>query len=105
MREHTLCVSCFNREAEIARNRNAKGRPPQKWPALLHRAHVRLRCDGQLRDLDFGLATSVHEVIEAAKRRWPDSVLVGAWLDADDPPTPNSSEPGHRSANGVPVSF
>ena len=31
----TLCVSCYNREREVARGRNAKGRPPVQVAARL----------------------------------------------------------------------
>jgi hypothetical protein len=34
VRGATLCVSCFNRELEILRGRNAKGAPPKKWRNL-----------------------------------------------------------------------
>jgi len=34
IREHTICVSCYNREREVLRGKNAKGAPPRKWAGL-----------------------------------------------------------------------
>jgi hypothetical protein len=34
VRGHTICVSCFNREAEVRRGANSKGARPKKWAGL-----------------------------------------------------------------------
>ena len=34
IRDHTICVSCYNREREVLRGKNAKGAPPRKWAGL-----------------------------------------------------------------------
>jgi hypothetical protein len=34
IREQTICVSCYNREREVLRGKNAKGAPPRKWAGL-----------------------------------------------------------------------
>jgi hypothetical protein len=34
VREHTTCVSCYNREREVRKGRNAKGAKPKKWRHL-----------------------------------------------------------------------
>ncbi len=36
VREHTICISCYNREREVACGRNAKGTLPMKWDGLYH---------------------------------------------------------------------
>lgn len=36
VREHTTCVSCYNREREVIQGRNAKGAKPKKWKNLFH---------------------------------------------------------------------
>jgi hypothetical protein len=34
IRGHSICVSCYNREREVLRGKNAKGAPPKKWAGL-----------------------------------------------------------------------
>jgi hypothetical protein len=34
VRAHTVCVSCYNREAECLKGRNSKGARPKKWAGL-----------------------------------------------------------------------
>jgi hypothetical protein len=34
VRDHTICVSCFNREKEVLAGANAKGARPKKWSGL-----------------------------------------------------------------------
>jgi hypothetical protein len=36
VRDHTICVSCYNREREVAIGANAKGAQPKKWVGLYH---------------------------------------------------------------------
>lgn len=36
VREHTICVSCYNREREVLLGANAKGARPKKWARLFH---------------------------------------------------------------------
>lgn len=34
IRDHTTCVSCYNREREVLQGKNAKGATPKKWRGL-----------------------------------------------------------------------
>jgi hypothetical protein len=34
VRDHTICVSCYNREREVIHGANAKGARPKKWASL-----------------------------------------------------------------------
>jgi hypothetical protein len=47
VREHTVCISCYNREREVAHGRNAKGTQPLKWGGLYH-AQMSYLKDGQV---------------------------------------------------------
>ena len=64
IREHTVCVSCYNREREVLRGKNAKGAPPRKW-AGLYFTHVSYVMNAQAR-WRVALAVPVLDRIEAA---------------------------------------
>ncbi|HEX7641969.1 MAG TPA: hypothetical protein VF472_07105 [Burkholderiaceae bacterium] len=64
IRQHTICVSCYNREREVLRGRNAKGAPPRKW-AGLYFTHISYVKAGQPRRCE-RLAVPVLDRIEAA---------------------------------------
>lgn len=36
VRDHTTCVSCYNREREVLQGKNAKGAKPKKWRNLFY---------------------------------------------------------------------
>ncbi|MCE3602724.1 hypothetical protein LXA47_03810 [Massilia sp. P8910] len=36
VRDHTTCVSCYNREREVIQGKNAKGARPKKWRHLFY---------------------------------------------------------------------
>ena len=48
VRDHTICVSCYNREREVLKGANAKGAKPKKWKHLYF-ARVGLVSGGALR--------------------------------------------------------
>lgn len=88
VRSHTICISCFNREAEIRRGRNAKGGQPQKWRELLRFGHAEVSLKGRMHQVDLGLCSGPSEAARAVQRRWPGCSLVRYWADADPPAAP-----------------
>jgi hypothetical protein len=84
VRDHCLCVSCFNREREIVLGKNAKGARPKKW-AGLRLSIVRINTAGKSRLLDIGLCSGRPEADRMVQRRWPRSKLTGFWQDRDLP--------------------
>jgi hypothetical protein len=84
VRDHCLCVSCFNREREIVLGKNAKGARPKKW-AGLRLSIVRINTAGKSRLLDIGLCSGRPEADRMVQRRWPRSKITGFWQDRDLP--------------------
>lgn len=71
-----VCVSCYNRQREVAVGRNAKGKPPVKC-APLERRTVRYVCGGQVRMLTRLLTASADELVIELLRDQPKRVILG----------------------------
>src|SRR5258708_28475715 len=84
VRGNTLCVSCYNREREFVRGRNAKGAPPVKWSGL-REAHVEIDLHGKQQRLDIGLRSGPPEIERFVARRWPEATITRVWLDPEPP--------------------
>jgi hypothetical protein len=50
VRDHTICVSCYNREREVLHGANAKGAKPKKWSGLFMSDSVYLKNGRAVRD-------------------------------------------------------
>lgn len=84
-----ICVSCYNRQAEMLRGRNAKGGRPKKWSALLSPVSMVYTrdVDGVRRVglLKLDLAVGPTEALLTACRRH-DEPVSGSWTPASIPP-------------------
>lgn len=70
----TLCVSCYNRQREAIRGRNAKGTRPVKLPPL-QRRRIWFMAGRDLRDLAAPLTLDTTELVVAALRDSRERVL------------------------------
>jgi hypothetical protein len=73
-----LCVSCYNREAEWRKGKNARGVPPAKHPEL-HRLFLSMKTGGKVKTLAKP-AICRDELVVAALRDEPQQVAFGAIL-------------------------
>lgn len=71
-----LCVSCKNREYEWLKGKNAKGKPPERHPALARRS-VRYVCDGQVGVLARPLTACADELVVELLRDRAKAVMLG----------------------------
>lgn len=71
-----VCVSCYNREMEKVKGRNAKGTKPIKLGALCRRKIVFLN-GGELRSLRLSRSVDIDELIVAALRDSKNYVVFG----------------------------
>ncbi|GAB2875726.1 hypothetical protein GCM10027093_08940 [Paraburkholderia jirisanensis] len=81
IRDHTICVNCYNRELEVHKGVNAKGAKPKKWAALLKHTAIKLKRVDQVEIVDIGLTSGPLEIFGLAQRRYPDWTLVRAVFD------------------------
>ncbi|MGF6608796.1 hypothetical protein OKW45_003718 [Paraburkholderia sp. WSM4175] len=83
VRDHTLCVSCYNREREVITGKNAKGARPRMWDEKLF--ETRLVCveAGLQKRIPIGLSTGVDEALRHAARVHPRARVIGIFV-ADD---------------------
>ena len=75
-----LCISCYNRDAEARRRRNAKGGLPRLC-AMLHSVNVVKQAAGALDIISVELALSAGEVI-VHQARHAESTLSFGWVAA-----------------------
>lgn len=71
-----LCISCINRQYEVERGRNARGKPPVKLQPLAPMA-MALREDGRVVIAKVDLSSSLVEIILRALRTRPDVRAFG----------------------------
>ncbi|WP_433703740.1 hypothetical protein [Paraburkholderia sacchari] len=83
LREHTICVSCYNREREIRIGVNAKGGPPRTWAGRLLETTLVCAEDGAQKRISIGLSSGVDEAQRYAERVYPRARVVGVFV-ADD---------------------
>lgn len=76
-----LCVSCYNREREYLKGRNAKGNRPVMHPDL-HRLSIRYRTGGEVKTLTIAHAVDTSELVVAALRDEPKQVTFGPMVVA-----------------------
>jgi hypothetical protein len=76
----TICVSCYNREKEVIRGRNAKGTPPRKW-ARLFPAGIGYVSGGSFCVTKLPLVAHRVEAMLTVMRRAPGPVSIG-WVAA-----------------------
>ncbi|MEW9581401.1 hypothetical protein [Paraburkholderia sp. DGU8] len=94
VRQHTLCVSCYNREREVIDGANAKGARPVKW-ASLRPALIEIERDGQRKAIHIGLCSGEQEARRLAERRWPTWAFVNY---VSEPPRKSSEFKSRRFA-------
>jgi hypothetical protein len=80
VKQHTLCINCFNREREVVRGYNAKGAVPVRW-AHLQQATITIEdAAGEWKTLDIGLRSSRGECERYVSRVHPGCVLVEVFM-------------------------
>jgi len=81
VREHSICVSCYNREREVRKGRNAKGAKPKKCKLL---ADVQIGCvtNGQMtiERFDHPVRDRLEAVLTLLRRKTGPKVV--AWSSA-----------------------
>ncbi|ORC47829.1 hypothetical protein B2G74_22250 [Burkholderia sp. A27] len=97
VRDGTLCPSCYNRQQEVVRGRNAKGATPQKW-AFLRPAFLTIEQDGNTQLVALGLCSGRPEAGRVAARWWPGSLVTGFWMDSEPLATALSRKSPDRDA-------
>lgn len=76
VKQHTLCLNCFNREREVAKGSNAKGAKPVRW-AHLQQATITIEdAAGERKTLDIGLRTDYLECARYLERVHPGATLI-----------------------------
>jgi hypothetical protein len=82
VRDHTICVSCYNRESEVRKGRNAKGARPKKWSKLLHDVQIGCVTDGQMtiERFDHPVRDRLEAVLTMLRRKSGPKVV--AWSSA-----------------------
>lgn len=83
LREHTICVSCYNREREIRIGANAKGGRPKVWAGKLFETRIVCIENGIQKCVPIGLTMGVDEAQRYAARVHPKARVVGVFV-ADD---------------------
>lgn len=76
IREQTICVSCYNREREVKVGANAKGVPPRKAAAALHRAVCLVDLNGGAVLLELEFCSGPAEARRIVKRKLPGGRLA-----------------------------
>lgn len=80
VRNHTLCISCVNREYECVKGKNSKGATPVRW-AHLKQATVTIQdAAGDWKTLDIGLRADRAECERYVERIHPGYVLVEVFM-------------------------
>lgn len=80
VKQHTICISCANREYECVKGANSKGAAPQKW-AHLRQATVTIEdAAGEWQTLDLGLRSGRAECERYVERIHPGSVIVEVFI-------------------------
>lgn len=69
VRDNLICVSCYNREREVVRQRNSKGSRPQKWAGLRPITVIGVADDGTKTVMTIPLARDLTEAILTMHRR------------------------------------
>lgn len=80
--ESTVCVSCFNRGAEVARGSNSKGAAPRKWAAMKP-ATVTILRNGKREKIDIGFRSSRPECERFVARVYPSAMLLTVTLGGE----------------------
>lgn len=76
VRNHTLCISCVNREYECVKGKNSKGATPVRW-AHLKQATVTIQdAAGDWKTLDIGLRADYLECTRYVERLHPGATLI-----------------------------
>lgn len=74
-----LCVSCYNREREYLKGRNAKGNAPKYHPTL-YAISLRYRAGSQVKTRTMQHVTCAAELVIAALRDEPKQVTFAALV-------------------------
>lgn len=82
VRGHSICVSCYNRESEVRKGRNAKGARPKKWRGLLDGVQIGCVENGQLtiERFDHPVKDRLEAVLTLMRRKSGPKVV--AWSSA-----------------------
>ena len=76
VKQHTLCVNCFNREREVVRGSNAKGAKPVRWAHLQEATIIIEDAAGEQKTLDIGLRADYFECARYVERVHPGATLI-----------------------------
>lgn len=83
VKQHTLCVNCFNREREVVRGSNAKGAKPVRW-AHLQQATITIEdAAGERTTLGIGLRADYLECARYVERVHPGATLIETAIDGE----------------------
>lgn len=112
VRSKSICISCYNRERELRVGSNAKGTPPRKAAAALHRAVCLVDLWGDALLLEFDYCSGPAEAARRIQRQWPGARLedyerqpavIGVPAQTELPVAPTSGvlggSPAASSAN------
>lgn len=83
LRQHTICVSCYNREREIRIGANAKGGRPKVWAGKLLETRLVYVEAGAQKRIAIGLTMGVDEAQRYAARVHPSVRVVGVLIGGD----------------------
>jgi hypothetical protein len=83
VKQHTLCINCFNREREVVKGHNAKGATPVKWRVLRQATITIENAAGEWRTIDIGLRMNRAECERYVARIHPGCVIVECFIDGD----------------------
>ncbi|PVX74649.1 hypothetical protein C7402_11980 [Paraburkholderia unamae] len=93
-----LCVSCYNRQLELRRGRNAKGARPVIVAKRLHPARCLVHRDGNAELLDLEFCSGREEAAAIVKRRWP-TAHVADYEQLSDRLAPRARSPKRRTTH------
>ncbi|MFM0663332.1 hypothetical protein [Paraburkholderia sediminicola] len=80
VRNHTLCINCFNRQREVELGRNGKNSTPVKW-AHLRPATITIKVAGKCKTVDIGLRAGRPECERYVERIHPSAKLLKVTFD------------------------
>ena len=83
LRQHTICVGCYNREREIRIGANAKGGRPKVWAGKLFETHLVCVEAGVQKRIPIGLSTGPDEAQRYAARVHPSVRVVSVLIRGD----------------------
>lgn len=97
VKQHTVCVSCANREYEKIKGLNSKGAKPVKW-SHLKQATITIETDsGEWKTLDIGLRAGRGECERYVERVHSGCELIEVFIDGEAIPEGTPDEEPNKS--------